>query len=222
MKPILFKTEMVIAILNGSKTQTRRLCKIQPEEDCYYIMNFNNGIMELDYNAGDKNPTCNPKYKTGDILYVRETFNKDDGIFYYRADGINGLPDCLKQVLIDNKFDFSACEWKPSLFMPKEAARLFLKVTNVRCERLQDITEEDCIREGILKMDNYFQRGFDVFFDYLAKEKAHQFPHSTNNNRFTAKDSYKSLWQKINGKDSWDLNPFVFVYEFEEYLTHNQ
>lgn len=88
---------------------------------------------------------------------------------------------------------------KPSIFMPREACRLFLKVTDVRAERLQDITEQDAIAEGI-SLHKYGYR------DYLDWDSHHTDP----------KESFRSLWISINGKDSWDQNPWVWVYQFEK------
>lgn len=101
----------------------------------------------------------------------------------------------------------SPLNWKPSLFMPKEAARIFLKVTNVRCERLQDISEEDAIAEGIS-----FQ-----FYDTDFKEEMPRYKNYLNKLFQTSSPiySFASLWRKINGKDSWKKNPWVWVYDFE-------
>ena len=94
-------------------------------------------------------------------------------------------------------------KWKPSIFMPKEACRLFLEVTDIRVERLQDISEEDAISEGIerLKPD-----GDLSYKSYAVDYDACVFPIV----------SYQTLWQKINGKESWDENPFVWVIEFKK------
>lgn len=130
MKPILFNTEMVRAILDGRKTQTRRVCKGQPQD----------GVTSPEA-LGYKSP-----YQPGDILYVREAYDelpvKPDcswsggkTYLYYRADG-----DLRPEIWRGN--------WKPSIHMPKGAARLFLRVTDVRAERLQHITRGGAISEG--------------------------------------------------------------------------
>lgn len=144
MKPILFNTEMVRAILDGRKTVTRRVVKPQPE--ITPIPTFGGSYrMSMEKNLFVK-PPCRP----GEILYVRETWGDYSecqpggaGYYLYRAD----YPDNAKTY----DFDGHICDlprWRPSIHMPREAARLFLRVTAVRVERLQDITEEDVYREG--------------------------------------------------------------------------
>ncbi len=181
-KPILFSTTMVQAILEGRKTQTRRIIKSIPH-DAYKIW-FDGGewiIQNKYYKCWTEK--LEPKYKKDDILWVRETFNKLlFNIYAYKA---------------DNKKRYNSISWKPSIFMPKEAARIFLKVTNIRVERLHDISENDAIAEGIKSIDN-------VCYDYLS-DKFYRKPY----------ESFCTLWTKINGKESWNQNPFVWVYEFE-------
>jgi hypothetical protein len=142
IKPILFNTEMVRAILDGRKNCTRRLVKPEPqgyfevsEEPLY--------IYDTDGNQGK----ITPPYQPGNILYVRETwcddrsFTHDDtpGQYFYRADGL--YPRKGDNVILNAK-------WHPSIHMPKEAARIWLKVTNVRVERLHDMTDDDAEAEG--------------------------------------------------------------------------
>lgn len=193
-KPILFSTEMVQAILDGRKTQTRRVCKPQPEI----------GLLrgDLDYQWYDTDWECaihtgdgfEPKYEKGDILWIRETFvdvgEKADQYF-------NGVRFHYKA-----NEDFVGCwPWKPSIHMPKAAARIFLKVTDVRVERLQDISQEDAEAEGV-KIDD---DGLSCW-NYLKN----------NWDDFAPEDSFESLWQKINGKTyPWEANPWVWVYTFE-------
>jgi hypothetical protein len=93
--------------------------------------------------------------------------------------------------------------WKPSIHMPKEAARMFLKILNVRVERLQDISNEDCISEGI-EIEGT-EEEFIFYKNYQYADEKHQVP----------RNSFISLWEKINGAGSWNKNPFVWVYEYE-------
>jgi len=125
MKPILFSTEMVKAILDGRKTMTRRVMK---------------------------NPNAQePRYSVGDDLWVRETFRLID------FDYIDGVWSCSvhyktgdigTRLFFEEKDGDKTLGWRPSIFMPKEAARIFLKITDVRAERLQDITDADAKKEG--------------------------------------------------------------------------
>ena len=136
MKPILFNTEMVRAILEGRKTLTRRLVKPQPTNP-----RFNNiGWLGWDDGHGYK---MRQPYQPGDILYVRETWAENPMVngYAYKAWFNTENGDAEKA---DKLF-----EWRPSIHMPKEAARLFLRVTDVQVERLQEITTAECVREGI-------------------------------------------------------------------------
>lgn len=167
-KSILFNTDMVKAILEGRKTQTRRIIKPQPLMDadigrymfggtfCIKDDNFVLGedLGGIDCTYSDYIPA---KYQVGDILWVKETwreycFADEDGYThfdqptYYLA--ANGIPDIR---LVDGngfELDDQRIKWKPSIHMPRKAARIFLKVTNVKVEQLQDITEEDVRNEG--------------------------------------------------------------------------
>jgi len=141
MKPILFSTPMVQAILRGQKWQTRRVVKPQPDSRGPRTAN----VLFEDWHGKE----IRPKYNVGDILWVRETFRpKSHGMpigdpYEYRATALeDGNP--------------TDEPWKPSIFMPKEACRLFLKVTNVRVERLQSISEADARAEGVYSVDSFF------------------------------------------------------------------
>ena len=187
-RPILFSGSMVKAILAGNKTMTRRVIKSKTLDR----------FINLIWNPNE-NLSLSP-YQVGDILWVRETWN------------------CL-YVPINNKwhywhkagdeFEDSADEkWRPSIFMPKVAARLFLKVKDIRVERVQDITEEDAISEGI----EWSELSKCAFTPPI---KLHQkwpisYPFTT------AKEAFKNLWDSINSKRGygWDLNPWVWVVEF--------
>ena len=146
MKPILFNTEMVKAILDGRKSETRRVMKPQPyseESDCVKFWHWKDcqwtdgGLGFPKSGIEDHAP-----YKPGDILYVRETWAKNEnpesdnfGGYEYRTDYLGAL--CCD--LID---------WSPAIHMPKEAARIFLRVTDVYLQPLQEMTEKDAVAEG--------------------------------------------------------------------------
>lgn len=196
-KPILFSTEMVQAILAGRKTQTRRVVKEPMTTDV------------LDYAAEKKLPLNgfnerNGKIKEGDILWVRETFAKPPITAF-------GVPYIHKA-----GFDRTICGWKPSIHMPKEAARIFLKVTNVRVERLQDISEEDAIAEGIA-IDKQPMKNNDGWYypkNYLPENTEYWGSKYFKIGEYSK--SFKSLWQSINAKKHpWESNPWVWVYEFQ-------
>lgn len=175
MKPIIFSTPMVKAILEGRKTQTRRVIKVDDAPENWKISIAGTSIVRTEpYDAKL------PRYAIGDILWVREIWAKrvySDNRYYYKADDNLGA--------IFNREDD---RWRSPIFMPREAARLFLKVTNVRVERLQDITAHDAIREGMESV---------IPFDTV--------------------DVFKELWDNLNAKRGygWETNPWVWVIEFE-------
>lgn len=171
IKPILFNTEMVRAILDGRKSCTRRVVKPQPTAR---------------YGA----QCIKPPYQPGDILYVRETWKKAPNGYYYYEDWQRGdIADITK--------------WKPSIHMPKEAARIWLKVTNVRVERLQEITVDGCHREGI-------NIETSAVTDGETLNRKHDF----------SLEKFETLWDSTVKKSDidrygWDANPWVWVIEFE-------
>ena len=144
IKPILFNTEMVRAILDGRKTCTRRLVRFLPGENPQWTGYIRDGLML--YNGRNEPCIIKVPYQPGDTLYVRETWcglpvneaghMRGHTIYYYKADG-ELRPKGWRGT------------WHPSIHMPKEAARIWLKVTDVRVERLQEITSEQICREGV-------------------------------------------------------------------------
>lgn len=198
IKPILFKTDMVRAILDGRKTMTRRAIKPQPaphlgcklgfciEGDKKDIGKFGFG----EHECGGRIHFVRPPCLTGDILYIRETWRKSPftSHYIYRADGDEGI---FAQSYDSEIMDDTVCRWRPSIHMPKEAARIWLKVVDVRVERLQDITPDEAINED-------------------TKE---QFPP-------LAVDEFRGIWNTTIKKPDldrygWDANPWVWVIEFE-------
>lgn len=204
IKPILFNTEMVRAILDGRKTCTRRVIKPQPQSRlCYTYAGSHKGCIgkwtypnkgaheflgeeyKLPENIKDEelSKRWNPPYHTDDILYVRETWKKaPNGYYYYEDWQRNDIADVTK--------------WKPSIHMPKEAARIWLKVTDVRVERLQEITSEQICREGV-----------EV-----------EYPHVLNGEE--KRYAFSRLWDSTIKKSDldcygWNASPWVWVIEFE-------
>lgn len=197
-KPILFNTEMVMAILDGRKTVTRRVVKPQPEFAQIYeykgetlycgeerVWCFTNHVAPDCFCECDWLKQFAP-YRPGDILYVRETWTylgtdmENNPCFAYKAKS----PHLQNNMYI---------KWRPSIHMPREAARIFLRVTDVRAERLQDITEEQAIAEGVR-----IGIGGEPFF--------------------SCKDAFIDVWNSTLKKDSnctFMHNPWVWVIEFE-------
>lgn len=200
-RPILFSTPMVESILQNTKTQTRRIIKPQPsfpriqEIELLDILLYENMLANCPYG------------KSGDRLWVRETWrpaiSDSHECFAYKADN---KYKCGK----DAPTDYQP-EWKPSIHMPRSACRLILEVSDVRVERLQDISEEDAIAEGIESR----MIGNRFYKNYLSKEKDYM---GSKLWFFDSPiDSFRSLWELINGANSWDANPRVWAIGFNIY-----
>jgi hypothetical protein len=206
-RPILFSTEMVQAILAGRKTQTRRVIKPQPPEDCkdsepmidwcdFEDHGWKNCFVSFEMAQGDSHSVKSPYGKVGDLLWVRETWApmyNEFGYTGYKADDFSGI-DNIKDHLYKGK-------WKPSIHMPKSRARIFLEITEIKAQRLQDISEEDAKNEGIsiTESGNYKNYGHAPY----------------NKDLEDAASSFMTLWWRINGMDSWDANPWVWVIKFK-------
>lgn len=243
--PILFTGEMVRAILEGRKTQTRRIVKPQPididlvEILCGGKVHYRRPINDPMIEEALKTPEYNvrsvvsgliekcPYGHVGDRLWVRETCayeiwtpefgdmpaqkdnrpifhqepeNWDDEEFWliphYRA--TDPAPDLFYE---DQKEDGPTCRWRPSIHMHRWASRILLEITNIRIERVQDISEEDAVAEGIYYKDEFYSVGVPQ-------------------NRFysrSAKGVYPILWDKISAKSGhpWENNDWVWVFEFK-------
>lgn len=217
-RPILMKGEMIRAILDNRKSQTRRIVKPQPEEipkhvtrapgepDPSYWWSGGNAGMMIDLR--DMGSFC-PQGKPGDRLWCKETFwpaNQGKTI-HYRAD---------MSPMDAAGFGAMYGGWKPSIFMPRKASRLTLEITAVRVERLQDISEADALAEGV-------EMGRCVCTDCDFEVTASGNPGAMcpdwgcdgEIRKASAKENYELLWESINGKGSWDKNPFVWILEFK-------
>lgn len=210
--PILYSTEMVQSILEGRKTQTRRDKNLDKVNDFdFYSKGFIDDELIFEFDGyDDLNDRVifeyikSPYGKPGDILWVRETFQletpygPEDYYFGYKIN--SGI-----KIKASEKYDFDiSYKWKPSIFMPKEACRLFLKIKDIRVERLNDISHADAIAEGI----EVIKKLEDVILYKDYNDASHFFQR--------ADYSFCSLWEKINGKGSWKANPWVWVIEFEK------
>jgi hypothetical protein len=188
-RPILFSGEMVRAILEGRKSQTRRVVKPQP------VPIGKTGNFGLDKRFG--NPVRCPYGQPGDRLWVRETlFNPCRGNTYLRR--LHYVADGQPSPLFRERASASKL---PSIYMPREASRITLEITNVRVQRLQDISEEDAKHEGLS--------------GWLAT-KGHWPPGSPWEDRPWAAE-FNCLWDKLNAKRGfgWDANPWVWALTFK-------
>lgn len=217
MKPILFNTSMVRAILDGEKTCTRRIIKkeipggYKPLGFVLYPTN-DKELGNLVFGGKGANVYyAKPPYKVGDVLYVRETWNINPS-WEFDKNYIN-LPSKESKYIYKATNDFNG-GWKPSIHMPKEAARIFLKVTSVRAERLKDITNEGCLNEGIREFtkDGVVKK-YDTEPNMYSWEKMPRTP----------REAFEKLWNstlQLKGKwNGWtnlfEYNPWVWVIEFE-------
>lgn len=196
-RPILFSGPMIRALLAGTKTQTRRAVKPRqcPDIGCELAAG------EIAGEIGKTLYRLSPYGAPGDRLWVRETWARDseDGALFYRADVGTGNEADDWQHNID--VGASGYRWRPSIHMPRAASRITLEITGVRVERLLDISQKDCIAEGIESVDA------GVWRDY-------GFPEPCVDGFATPRKSYLSLWEQINGPGSWYANPWVWVVEF--------
>lgn len=221
MKPILFNTEMVKAILAGEKTMTRRIIKSQPKEQLKCVIQHSTSgkscWMEDNADQLSKDFKFHKAYEVGDILWVRETWAIHDLMLKPRKLSTSNQewfykkkfePEMAPHVVYLADYSKGAWPgaWKPSIHMPRVAARLFLKVKDIRVERLMDITEENARAEGI----EWTNEG---------PLHAHYLNHDLNAsmNFKTSKEAFSSLWDSIYAKrgNGWDVNPWVWVIEFE-------
>lgn len=221
IKPILFSTPMVQAILEGRKTMTRRVLKQQPSIKSGVGKWIKSKIIQI---VGGEEVVLeymikNSPYKVGDILWIRETWQHTVNLGINILDENSGYIYKASENGKDWEENTEEWKWKPSLFMPKESCRLFLKITNVKVERLQDISEKDAKAEGvescIADRENFGVRaaGMRLYRDYDRKNNSLK-DYPCNGFEF-AKTSFETLWQSINGEQSWNDNPYVWVISFE-------
>lgn len=196
--PILFSAPMVLALLAGTKTQTRRTCNHPGLKDLSYIVNCGDGWWGDE--EGDFQARC-PYGQPGDRLWVRETWQAVSGNDRARHIMTHPRPDRgWLEYAATPRDDEPAYKWRPSIHMPRWASRITLEVTGVRVERLQGISEADAIAEGV----EQFPDG--KFPNYLS-------PSGYAGNSVS---SYRTLWESINGPGTWNANPWVWLVEFKK------
>lgn len=226
---ILFKPDMIKAILEGRKTMTRRVLTKNNSTCGSLLTGDGQGWHSFDFNdvvvdgkqgnrwylkvAVPENDTRHrifSKHAIGDLLYIKEGF-KPKQFAGVRLDGYDYKQDHIEWLTKNGQkyTPDSGCEmqvgkgyiehWKSPLFMPKTAARIWLEITEIRVERLQEITEQDAQLEGaICCVKNY----------HVVKQYDDVFP--------SARQHFHELWQSINGKESWKTNPWVWVISFKK------
>ena len=209
--PILFSGPMVQAILEGRKTQTRRVVKPQPiRKYAWYGCQDGMQFWTDDPQQGEKgNPDSRkvPYGTQGDRLWVKETWATDSLYNNLRPSLLpKRLPAGYLFYRADNNGDY---KWRPSIFMPRWISRIDLDILNVRVERLQEISKADARAEGM-----------ECSFHWSREEGEYKFDIGSYD-AYTA--NYRRLWDKLNGKTfPWDSNPWVWVYEFPKYSKEHQ
>ncbi len=214
--PILFKPEMVRALLAGRKTQTRRLAtkdqsttKIEWVKDYPTWPHLWKDRKRKRYSGWIKQcgspidiPLKCPYGVPGDQLWVRETWRQLDGSIQYRADADKDIPWS------------KTLKWKPSIHIKRDDSRINLEVTSIRAERVQDISKKDAMAEGLVEINKSF----------LMDPECLKIPVKYTNGTFfndekywghdNPKGAYASYFEEINGKEAWDSNPWVWVIGF--------
>jgi hypothetical protein len=222
IKPILFNTEMVRANLDGRKSCIRRLVKgFVPDDAIWGYTAFTpKGYISCrgTFADGYGEKFFKLPYQPGDIIYVRETWYKGLERYMYRAD----YSDTEKFYQGGKEIEM---KWHPSIRMPKEAARIWLKCTDVRVERLQEITESGAKAEGIrgyTKDGNLYKYAVtdDWWIDYHNKHKEIVTGTWWQDMPRTAKDAFSYLWNSTIKKSDldlygWNANPWVWTIEYE-------
>lgn len=217
-RPIIFSAPMVHAILAGTKSQTRRMIKPQPDLSILkpnidleyrtrldgefrtnHVLCCSNGLPVYQY-------LC-PHGQVGDRLWVRETY-------FSEVAGDKNFPVWYRATE-EKTFPYKSA-WKPSIYMPRWASRILLEITDVRVERLQDISEDDAKSEGL----RYTSKDSGKTWKYGIADADGQ-PGTDNTGwawnqwNVSPTKAYSTLWNKIHGPDSWDKNPWVWVIEFK-------
>lgn len=229
-RPILFNGDMVRALLDGRKTMTRQVIKPQPRPgrhadgriigkaanrhlgDIYHIWEPREGrVIPLTHNCAYRwRPMC-PYGVPGDLLWVRECFGHvgtlDPGYLVYRATYPEFLPDCVENIPDEPPRG----TWKPSIHMPRTASRLTLRVTDVRVERVQDISEADAKAEGAQNRKVLRDPTVNPFRMSIERLAQHEFVNAG------FRSGFRERWDSINDKRGfgWDANPWVWVVSFE-------
>ena len=199
MTGICFIEPLFNKVVTGEKIQTRRIIKPQPDSRGFRTTN----VMFEDWHGRE----YKPKYKVGETVYLKEPYilyQEDYQESKLSQSGIQYAYKFGSNLSIEEITGKSDSKWSNKLFMPESAARHFIRITAVRAERLQDISEEDCLKEGIeeviwkgkiLKSSKYYFNGYESYD--------------------TPIEAYAELIDRINKEGIWERNPYVWVYDFK-------
>lgn len=212
MKKIMFNDDYSLtqAVLDGRKTMTRRICKYDRPDETYDIVfpvfepsdydNDGNIVSPLNYAFGWRNDKGDftgwniPKYKIGEVVAIAQSYET-----IYHEKGLETL-----DMLVSNWKNSKG--WRNKMFVRSDLMSHHIRITNIKVERLQGISDEDCLKEGVVqKFDT------DGTPRYRVPCEKHTWAYATD----SARDAYHFLIDKVSGKGTWESNPYVFVYEFE-------
>lgn len=206
-RPILFSAPMIRALMNGQKTQTRRILKTQPQLTSDGLIECGSPLYSQRPDSIKRLIKNHVRFAVGDRLWVREAWRcngwaTDVAIITYKAHERCGYTEMTAQIPLTNHMRIEPSgRWKPSIFMPRWISRITLTVTDVRIQRVQDISEEDAIAEGVpldtSECDHPLHSCYEV--GCLGK---------------TNKAAFCNTWCEINGLKSWDQNPWVTALTF--------
>lgn len=226
-RPIPLNGAMVRAILHGNKSVTRRVMKLQPDEHASITVEHYNAT--LINRQGDEEPGpeifgawwrdgeigCKCPYgQPGDLLWVKESWSRDFSRHYpyedvwYRADGERASEfeerDGVRGIWSPEHNELVPFRWRSGRFMPRRASRILLEITGICIERLQDITDDQAVAEGVRQMS-------DGSCCYVGREG----PGKLVTPWLTAKEAFADQWDDVNGRGSWESNPWVWCVEFK-------
>ncbi len=214
--PILMSTPMVIATIEDRKKMTRRLKGLENINNCPDNWAHDGGgwknpegqsAILFGTKNGEHEEIIKLPWNVGDILYVRESWQHTRNLGINEEDENSGYIYKASQNGKDWESSDENWTWKPSIHLPKAASRIWLEVTDVRVERLKDITQEDAISEGIGREWD----GSKFWYEDYSNPKAML--------RQQPLESFKTLWQKINGEKNWNSNPWVWCVSFSVLST---
>lgn len=197
MKGIMFTEDLFPKVVDGSKTQTRRTGGLEivnkfPEK--YHLIGKGiAGYTAFNYLLSDIKKNCKPRYKVGETVYLKEPYFLHDTLVLHKYGLIEPEVNFARSLISRND------NWKNKRTMPAAYARYSIEFTGIRVERLYDISEVDAKAEGVKECKN------ELYLDYVDKLIMYIWP----------SDSFFSLFRKINGQKLFDLNPWVWVYEFK-------
>lgn len=206
MKKIMFndKYGLTQAVLDGRKTQTRRMLNTTM---FFQRLETYEGWSNEDISAWKR--SCNRRLDEAQGDTLQQMLDYALSSSRYKVGEVVAVAQKYKDIALDVPVELAAelikqPGWKNKMFVKADLMPHHICITNIRVERLQDISDEDCIAEGIWRDDNVGLEGTTYWYHGLA-----------NSSLRTAKEAYAALIDKISGKGTWESNPWVFVYDFE-------